>query len=82
MDKVAHTGSRVGLFIMNRRDFLKRLGLATAATQLSPLLDLCPIEDIKSAAILDDEFVCYMTYYINMIVHNPGHCVVITGITE
>lgn len=29
---------------MNRRDFLKRMGGAVAAITLSPLLDLCPVE--------------------------------------
>jgi hypothetical protein len=65
---------------MNRRDFLKRLGLGTAVISLSPMLDLAEI--IIPPEPIQEEFVYYMTMTFNMYISNPRYSAIITGITE
>ena len=64
---------------MNRRDFLKRLGLGAAVVSLSPMLDLAEI--LPAPEPIQEEFVYYMTMAFNMYVQNPRMLGYITGIT-
>lgn len=65
---------------MNRRDFLKRLGIGVAAVSLSPMLDLAEITIPPEP--VQEEFVAYITMTFNMYVQNPRQLGIITGITE
>lgn len=65
---------------MNRRDFLKRLGIGVAAVSLSPMLDLAEI--VIPPEPIQEEFVYYFITTFNMYVQNPRCLGIITGITE
>lgn len=67
---------------MNRRDFFARLGLGTAAVALSPYLDLAPITEAPSTALMDTpEFVAYIPHTFKMYVQQPAQCVIWENIT-
>lgn len=65
---------------MNRRDFLKRLGLGVGVVALSPLLDLAPIEPAVEAVCCSEPYTIII-YSINMLCDSPRRLGVITGIT-
>lgn len=65
---------------MNRRDFLKRLGLGTATVALSPMLDLAEI--LPAPEPIQEEFIYYMTMTFNMYVQNPRQFCIISGIYD
>jgi hypothetical protein len=66
---------------MNRREFLKSILVGAVATlvansqidQIELLLD-------QTKLLSDNEFVSYVTFTVNMWIHNPPQCVILTGI--
>lgn len=59
---------------MNRRDFLKRLGLGASAVTLSPMLDLAAIVEASSVVLVEDPFVMYVTFQWVMLFDMPAYC--------
>lgn len=66
---------------MNRRDFLKRLGLGVAGISLSPVLDLAEIIEAPNP-IQSEEYLFYVRILFNVMVNTPRSLGVITNIGE
>lgn len=64
---------------MNRRLFLKSLLVGAVAAQVDLESSIQNII-LETEYLSDSEFVTYMTYQVQMYVHNPSMCAIIDNI--
>lgn len=67
--------------MLNRREFLSKIIQGAIGASAVALVNIDVILD-ETSLMSDDKFVDYITITMNMIVHNPRYCVVITNIGE